>query len=311
MNEISNAEEVADIDGDDVVSIITCTRNHALELLQESAYSKDFICNMCRKGGTGRVYHCKTCEFDAHPDCAVIKKKVMLSFRKTFLSLDIQNYHNDNMDAATCDFCQEPLKDSEWVYKSQQGASLYAHVLCTKYPESMNHLRVHDREHILTLVESPPGKICACCFGNIKGYYYTCKSCAKERSFDLHPFCAILPGEPYCLNDTSHRLLLVTNQSRFRCGKCESSGFSWHYHCKPCKVNRCLDCMGPNIEEDDDDWNMAYKKFTLKYAQTLDARVWDHNMADVISKLVDDLLISDPSEASSSCSLPQVPGMYL
>ncbi|KAH6826984.1 hypothetical protein C2S53_016127 [Perilla frutescens var. hirtella] len=48
-----------------------CHANHPLHLLSSPPYSDgEFTCDACRRSGHGFTYHCDTCKFDLHVECA-------------------------------------------------------------------------------------------------------------------------------------------------------------------------------------------------------------------------------------------------
>jgi nucleoredoxin len=45
--------------------------NHPHPLVKKaSVYRGNYRCSVCSEGGSGWVYHCAECSFDAHPRCA-------------------------------------------------------------------------------------------------------------------------------------------------------------------------------------------------------------------------------------------------
>ncbi|KAG0629495.1 hypothetical protein M758_1G108300 [Ceratodon purpureus] len=278
------------------VPILPCTLGHALEHLPKSGYESLCICDVCRGYITEEVYHCQTCKFDAHPGCVEIKDTVEVSFHDHSLHLLIQNYYHDNSDAV-CGFCMEPVQESEWVYRCQL-CDFDVHALCTKYPKTLTRRRVH--KHHLTLEQSPLEKslVCSCCNVDIKGYHYTCNR--EYCDFDLHPSCAISIFNPLCIFDNSHRLSLRCNRRCFHCSKCGELGYSWLYRCVyNCQVDVHVDCVY-EMEVEESDWNEVYDKYMLEYGTKNSC-----DKMDIISRLLDRLLISFSSEESSSGSRPQ------
>lgn len=50
---------------------------HKLEFLQSSPYrNNSFGCNMCGQAGYGKLYHCDSCQFDAHTQCAEVEEQI-------------------------------------------------------------------------------------------------------------------------------------------------------------------------------------------------------------------------------------------
>jgi len=78
-----DADEEGDVDDDDEKQPrIACAGSisHELQFLRRSPYKQySFGCNMCGKFGSNDLYHCETCQFDAHKACAEIGKEVKVT----------------------------------------------------------------------------------------------------------------------------------------------------------------------------------------------------------------------------------------
>jgi hypothetical protein len=297
--------DLNEIERNDLASTIPCVCGRSLKFLPHIGDileydTSEFQCNICSKNGDGEVYHCDTCEFDAHRDCAEIKEKVNVFFHADPLHLLVQNYYDNNPDVI-CDFCEESLQGSEWVYNCKQ-CNFNVHALCTKHPWKVNRFEVHL--HPLTLVQPPLRKTasCKCCNGHFKGYRYTCTQ--KRCSYDLHPFCIILPRSPPCIFDGLHRLDLHRHNPRgFDCGRCGTPGLPWFYHCDHCGGDVHVGCVN-DMEEEEENWNGAYEKFMLEYESKA-----NHEKMDMIGKLLDIMLLCSSLETSSSSSSRPPPGI--
>lgn len=176
---------------DNVLPLISCAREHELELYKHDS----FLCTMCSKDTYTEdvIYHCQICQFDAHPDCAEIKNDVKVFFHDDPLHLLGEHHYNNYPDAA-CSFCWESLQETKWIYRCEE-CDYDVHAQCTKY--SKTAIWYKDHPHPLTLKSSPPRKnaFCKCCNGYLQGYWYSCTQ--RPCEFDLHPFCSILPRNPF------------------------------------------------------------------------------------------------------------------
>lgn len=285
-----------------MVAIIPCSCGRPLELLPKprpSMYGLP-ICDVCWEDVDGKDYCCKTCIFDTHPDCVEIEDTVNVYFHHHPLHLLVRNYYNDDPDAI-CRLCEESLQRSEWIYRCDQ-CDFDAHALCTKYPKRRINYRVHP--HVLTMIQCHPRKtiLCTCCNGEIRGHSWRYKCIQKSCAFDLHPLCTTLSWDPFCIFDKSHRLSLINQERNFQCGRCGERGFSWFYHCKQCNVDIHLDCMD-DVEGETNDWNGAYEKFMTEYEKKD-----DHTKMDMVTKLLDKVLVINTLEGSSSSSSRPLPG---
>jgi hypothetical protein len=217
---------------------------------------------MCRGKIHGEIYHCKLCQFVAHLECAEIRDKVEVFFHDHTLHLLLQNYNNDKPQAI-CHFCEESVQESDWVYRCEQ-CDFDVHALCTKFPRKFEDSEHH--QHVITMRQCSPRKSlpCPCCNGEIREYtwYYTCglQSCA----WNVHPMCNILPRNPPCLFDITHRLHLERMQSSFYCGICRAPGFSWVYYCyNDGNVDIHPDCV-EYMDEEKCNWIRAYERFMME-----------------------------------------------
>ncbi|KAG0577474.1 hypothetical protein KC19_5G159100 [Ceratodon purpureus] len=286
----------------DHVAILQCTHNRALELLpqQPSIYKYSALCNMCWKTINGNVYHCKTCQFDAHSFCAKIKDKVKASFHNHYLHLLVQNYYSDEPDAICC-LCEESLQESEWVYRCE-ACDFDVHAMCAKLTERLSLRGMHS--HILTLTRCPPRKSLTCtrCSDEIKEYTWRYTCVRKTCAFDLHPLCAIHSWIIPCTFDTSHRLSLNRQRRSFHCSRCGAPGFSWSYHCSTCDVVIHPDCVDA-IYDDRGDWIKDCEVLLMEIGSKV-----DHTKIIMISELLDKGPVNDALEATSSSGsgTPQV-----
>ncbi|KAG0616917.1 hypothetical protein M758_5G151400 [Ceratodon purpureus] len=283
----------------DTVAIISCVSGCALENLHQTPYNGPGICDICLEDIDGELYHCDTCQFDAHPHCAEIKNKTKVFFHDHTLHLLVQNFYI-NDPQAVCHFCEESVQESEWVYRCEQ-CDLDVHALCTKCPRQVIRETVHP--HLITLIPCPPNKsmVCTCCSSKVKEHTrrYTCQ--LQSCGFNLHTQCILLSWDPLCIFDISHRLSLVKAQRSYCCAKCGARGLSWFYHCKHCEVDIHIDCvdgMGNKQEE----YDRAYQQFMIDIG-SMD----NHTRLNVILELLDKLPNYDALNRSSSLTSGPLP----
>ncbi|KAG0577391.1 hypothetical protein KC19_5G152800 [Ceratodon purpureus] len=281
--------------------ILLCGCGRALEPLPQSLYrSGRFICNICWEEGQEEVYHCENCQFDAHPECAMVKEQVEVFFHDHPLHLLVKNYYNERSDA-TCYFCKESVQGSDWVYWCEE-CDLDVHALCAKYPKEKPRAAFHY--HSLTLRQYLPltNLSCACCDGEVRtnSWRYTCVE--RWCAYDVHPNCTILATAPLCMFDGSHRLDLVKYPSGFHCSKCGSLGVSCFYHCEQCNVDIHLECLD-NVVDHEGCRIKAYEEFIQEYGT--EAKPFGINM---ITELLEKFYGRDSLDGSlSSTSSPTKP----
>ena len=279
------------------MAIITCAVGHELKLLPQPLYTPDQgpICDVCREGLEGSIYHCHICHFDAHPNCAGIKDKVNVFFHHHSLHLLVQNYYSNDPDT-TCRVFKESVQDSKWVYRCER-CDFDVHAICTKQSSRRMFKKFHS--HPLVFTQCPPRKSLSCrrCNDSIKGYSwrYICIDTIR-CGFDLHPLCGISPIDSFCIFDNSHhRLSLLRSEDNFSCARCGAPGISWSYYCKDCKVHIHPDCFDGMDHEKTGNWNAAYEKFMIEN-ESQD----DYTKMNMILELMDNLPFNGTSDASSS-----------
>ncbi|KAG0566741.1 hypothetical protein KC19_7G084300 [Ceratodon purpureus] len=290
----------------DFASIIPCTCGRALELLPQppSRYTC-WRCDICWEDwedGDGKVFHCETCQFDTHFNCAKIKNKVSVFFHHHPLHLLIRNYYKNNPDSI-CRFCEESTQDCDWVYRCEE-CDFDVHALCTKYHREKQCGTIHP--HLLKLIQCPPHKSfeCARCNDEIVQHTWRYSCTFQSCAFHLHPKCITLTVAPFCIFDCSHRLSLVMDQEGFACARCGALGISWFYQCKVCDVAIHPDCVDDILDEEKANWIGAYEKFMLENGSKD-----DHSKASMILELLDKLPFSDDLDTSSSTSSKSPPVM--
>lgn len=71
-----------DDNDDDEKPVLPCAGllTHSLEFLQKSPYYGNcFGCNMCGEAGYSELYHCESCQFAAHKQCAEVEEEVKVT----------------------------------------------------------------------------------------------------------------------------------------------------------------------------------------------------------------------------------------
>jgi hypothetical protein len=219
-------------------------------------------CDICWNDISEDLYHCKTCEFDAHLHCVEIKDEVEVFFHDHTLHLLLQNYYNDKPNSICC-FCEELLQESEWVYRCER-CDFDVHALCTKFQKEIKGGFYYCHDIIMRQCLPRKSLTCHHCNGEIKEYtwYYTCGE--QPCALTMHPLCIVHPLNLPCVFDSSHRLDSVRKQKSFYCGRCGAPGFSWLYYCKKgCNVDIHPDCI-EYMDEEKCDWIQAYERFMME-----------------------------------------------
>lgn len=197
--------------GDDFNSQVRCCpQGHSLGFLAEPPYLQGtFVCDKCRKGTSGPVYHCQLCEFDICSSCASTSSSTSTS-------------------GATSTSHSLPVIDSTstpWPSDVQETSE--------RCPPLLN---CGDVFHSLELLPRPPYPggtyTCDLCLKEGEGQHYHCTSC---RTFDLHPACARITTEIKSFAHP-HGLVLQPPYSRGANAMCDGcleglAGSQWVYRC--------------------------------------------------------------------------------
>jgi hypothetical protein len=100
---------------------------HPLALVASPPYkeSDDFTCNACLKVGSAFDYHCKTCQYDLHVNCASLPKTVKRGDHEhplvLFYTSVLKNKIEDQEDSGfACDVCAKIVDERCWMYYCQK-----------------------------------------------------------------------------------------------------------------------------------------------------------------------------------------------
>ncbi|KAG0620434.1 hypothetical protein M758_4G215300 [Ceratodon purpureus] len=292
---------------------------HNLEFLQSSPYrNNSFGCNMCGQAGYGKLYHCDSCQFDAHTQCAEVEEQIKVNFHKHTLQryyIGDDDDEEDDDEEFQCQCCQgyEEEDVSAWVYKCLQCDDFAVHARCAKYAQSLTHgSHPHKLKlvHKLTYHKKYKKIGCDACAADIcHTYFYTCTK--RECNFDLHPLCAVLPSKPSCRLNPTHRADIdYFTPADELCVLCETpSNNAWLYRCFECQVSMHVDCFGAETDNDssdeEDDEEKEEEEFGELYQKFIDSideigHGDDKGKVEMLSEVVNTLKsISEAAAASS------------
>ncbi|GAB4846402.1 hypothetical protein Ancab_025407 [Ancistrocladus abbreviatus] len=105
---------------------------HTLSLLSKSTYSGGkFLCSGCWKMGGGFTYHCATCQYDLHVDCAYLPKVMKQDYHKHTLTLYYSTAYFAPAvdDQIYCDVCGDSFNKAGWVYACSK-CNYWCHTGC-------------------------------------------------------------------------------------------------------------------------------------------------------------------------------------
>ncbi|XP_047341950.1 uncharacterized protein LOC124945539 [Impatiens glandulifera] len=98
---------------------------HPLTLLStppsKSFYIPEFTCNACLKTGNSFLYHCSTCNFNLHVNCAFLAESVKRTDHQHPLSLHYSSPYKKSNDCEDdvvfmCNVCEDSVDPKCWVY---------------------------------------------------------------------------------------------------------------------------------------------------------------------------------------------------
>uniref|UniRef100_A0A7I4BMI4 DC1 domain-containing protein n=1 Tax=Physcomitrium patens TaxID=3218 RepID=A0A7I4BMI4_PHYPA len=304
-----------DDNDDDEKPVLPCAGllTHSLEFLQKSPYYGNcFGCNMCGEAGYSELYHCESCQFAAHKQCAEVEEEVKVFYHKHPLQ---RYYTGEDEEDIICQCCQGEVEEdvSPWVYKCPDCTNFAVHARCAKYAKSLTH---GSHPHKLKLVhKSSKGKSrqCGCdgCGNEIlHTFHYTCTKWGCD--FDLHPLCAVLPTKPLCRMNPSHRVEIdYFPLASEQCALCDSpSDEAWLYRCRICDVSMHVDCFSAETDEDssddeDDEEDEDLGELYQKFIDSMDdfGNQGNEEKVDKLSELVNSF--KSTTEAAAASSLPR------
>lgn len=88
--------------------------NHPLHLLSSPPYSDaEFTCDACRRSGHGFTYHCATCKFDLHVECASLPEIENRKDHQHPLILMSDKMVGQDF---VCYVCDDPVAKDCWMY---------------------------------------------------------------------------------------------------------------------------------------------------------------------------------------------------
>ncbi|GKV33431.1 hypothetical protein SLEP1_g41948 [Rubroshorea leprosula] len=211
-------------------------------------------CQFCHNDhcGKGLFYHCSSCRFKLHINCAFLPQFLTRNFPKRdhhlsdvddhpllFIQKDLISKSNKVELCSNCFVCAESLSDSSFYYCPE--CEFFLHKSCTfkMIPLKINH-PLHD-EHAIRLTERSFGNVaCNFCLNDIKGSRYICSSCG----FQLDPKCALLITKDLAKHNhfahVEHPLVFVQMlrkevKTSACCSVCSNPLLGTSFYC-------CLDC---------------------------------------------------------------------
>ncbi|KAM7512289.1 hypothetical protein LguiB_011164 [Lonicera macranthoides] len=99
---------------------------HPLALLPSPPYkTSELTCDACLKVGSSFAYHCNTCQFDLHVNCASLPKTVKRGDHEHVLVLLYSSPYkkptkNEEAISFLCDVCNKIVDERCWVYYCKQ-----------------------------------------------------------------------------------------------------------------------------------------------------------------------------------------------
>ncbi|XP_040945350.1 uncharacterized protein [Gossypium hirsutum] len=83
---------------------------HPLTFFPQSPYQGEYVCGLCGGIFWGFVYHCGSCLFDLHINCALLQSSIATNFPNSLHHHPLHFIQNHNEEVERdCSGCQKPL----------------------------------------------------------------------------------------------------------------------------------------------------------------------------------------------------------
>lgn len=90
---------------------------HSLSLVPSPPYNDgEFTCDACGDSGHAFTFHCSTCKFDLHVECASLPETEEIEEHEHALTLFYCFPFEEEKDNFCCEVCHFPLAKSCWIY---------------------------------------------------------------------------------------------------------------------------------------------------------------------------------------------------
>ncbi|XP_039054824.1 uncharacterized protein LOC120197319 [Hibiscus syriacus] len=145
-------------------------------------------CDFCYSGSAGFVYHCASCGFDLHVNCALLQSSIAANVPSYLHQHPLFFIENHNKEIKRdCSGCTKPLSGPIYHCGDYSYPKLFdLHKECAELPLEIKHS--YDPKHPLTLLPISPTHHhdCSCYLCKIQweGFVYSCSICKLELTLD-------------------------------------------------------------------------------------------------------------------------------
>ncbi|KAE8712285.1 Pentatricopeptide repeat superfamily protein [Hibiscus syriacus] len=207
---------------------------HPITFSPKSPYQGSHECTLCGRNYRGFVYHCATCRFTLHFNCALLQSSMSANFPVSLHPhplFFIEN-HKDQVKY-DCSGCKKSLSGPIYHCPHCSSESNFnLHKKCGELSLEIDHS--YDLNHPLTLLPKPPAhrEKCSCDLCKIKwdGFVYSCSLC----NIDLSISDFVSPTITDASHD--HPWRLIFRKMSFLCDFCGTAGDGSPYLCTECNL---------------------------------------------------------------------------
>ncbi|KAE8654395.1 Pentatricopeptide repeat superfamily protein [Hibiscus syriacus] len=206
---------------------------HHSTLLPGFPYRGGF-CDFCYSGSAGFVYHCASCRFDLHVNCALLQSSIAANVPSYLHQHPLFFLENHNKEIKRdCSGCTKPLSGPIYHCGDCSSKFFNLHKECAELPLEIKHS--YDPKHPLTLLPIPPTHHhdCSCYLCKIQweGFVYSCSICKLELTLD-----DVITPPKITTASHKHPWKLLLRQMSFICDFCGIAGDHNPYLCTKCNL---------------------------------------------------------------------------
>lgn len=202
-----------------------------------------FHCGSCSCECCGITFHCESCQFDLHLQCAVktlsaVENGAVSTIDHFAHEHPLTLLHFNEKIESDCHACKQSPKGLTYCCRSCKNFAL--HQSCAELPSQLIH--IFHPQHPLTLLpeESKDYLYCSVCYKKSEGFTFHCAEC----HFYLDIECALKKAT--VKHERHERALVYFQRSRTEHLQCNSCGKSCNvdlYRCLLCNYNIHYDCL--------------------------------------------------------------------
>ncbi|KAE8654403.1 Detected protein of unknown function [Hibiscus syriacus] len=171
------------------------SHHHPLVFIKDQSFASEAascfllrVWSIATGGSAGFVYHCASCGFDLHVNCALLQSSIAANVPSYLHQHPLFFIENHNKEIKRdCSGCTKPLSGPIYHCGDYSYPKLFdLHKECAELPLEIKHS--YDPKHPLTLLPISPTHHhdCSCYLCKIQweGFVYSCSICKLELTLD-------------------------------------------------------------------------------------------------------------------------------